>query len=62
MYFNMPYIKLFIYRVWIYLFIYLLVVHLNTAPTDEMIGYLWFRNVALEAVVAYFKIYLGICL
>jgi hypothetical protein len=26
-----------------------------TAPTDEMIGYLWFSNVVLEAAMAYFE-------
>jgi len=42
-------------------FIYLFVFHLNTAPTDEMIGYLWYDNVALEVVVSYLQFYLGIC-
>jgi len=45
------------------LFIYLLfVVHLNTASTDEMIGYLWYSNIVLEAVVACFEFHLGIFL
>ena len=51
----------------IYLFIfdsfkYVVNMPYYTAPTHEMTDYLWFNNVVLEAVVAYFEFCPGICL